>query len=333
MKSKKIIFLIVIILVVLLFGNSVQASDRQKGDINGDNKISITDISQLKLHLVGMKEIATEYQAYADINGDGKVSITDLSKLKTQLVGLANVGEELSINSELVKELYGYIPNASDIRRWDEITDTIVYPLDAYRSKKVIIADIDNQVILKEAFYNKEIEVGINAFVTDGPEELLRESHVGETAWYKFKEEVLEEAVSKMYGPNVNLKHEDFQVAQVASCTYISEEKMYHYSWGGGVDDYWSNITKITNAVKENNEIHIYVKNAYMHTKGLIFKIYDSSERNTVLKEVVMNDSEFDYSSESARYEIVKDYMKNYKHTFKQAKDGSYYWYSTEPIE
>jgi len=260
----------------------------------------------------------------------------------------ANNAEKLDINSELVQELYGYIPNASDICRWDEITDTIIYPLDAYRSKKVTIADIDNQVILKGAFYNKEIEVGVNAFVTEGTEEDLRKSHVGESAWYKFKEEVLEEAVFKMYGPNVNLKHEDFQVAQVASCAYISEEKMYHYSWGGGVGDYWSNITKIINAVKENNDIYLYVKNAYMHeideeeilddnaysdTGRIIFKIYDSSERNTILKEVIINESEFDYYSENARYEIVKDYLKNYKHTFKQAEDGSYYWYSTEPIE
>jgi len=106
MKSKKMVCLIVVMLVVLIFGNSVQATDRQKGDINGDNKISITDISLLKLHLVGIKEIGQEHQIYADVSGDGKVNITDLSKLKIQFVGLGNrdlTSEELQKINEMMQ--------------------------------------------------------------------------------------------------------------------------------------------------------------------------------------------------------------------------------------
>lgn len=107
MKRKKLLYIIVILIGTLLFGNNVQASNREKGDINGDNKISIIDISQLKLHLVGMKEIATEYQTYADVNGDNKISVTDLSRLKLQIVGLGNralTDEELNAIKEMIEK-------------------------------------------------------------------------------------------------------------------------------------------------------------------------------------------------------------------------------------
>lgn len=50
-----------------------------RGDVNGDGKVSITDLSKLREYLSGGKGTVG---AGADVNGDGKVSITDLSKLR-----------------------------------------------------------------------------------------------------------------------------------------------------------------------------------------------------------------------------------------------------------
>lgn len=50
-----------------------------RGDVNGDGKVSITDISKLREYLSGGKGTIG---AGADVNGDGKISITDLSKLR-----------------------------------------------------------------------------------------------------------------------------------------------------------------------------------------------------------------------------------------------------------
>lgn len=58
-----------------------------KGDVNGDGKITVTDLSKLKFHIVGIELIVKPYETAGDLNGDGKITITDISKLKQVLVG------------------------------------------------------------------------------------------------------------------------------------------------------------------------------------------------------------------------------------------------------
>lgn len=58
------------------------------GDVNSDGKVSLVDLSRLKMRIVGISTL-DDYQAEAaDVNYDGKISITDLSNLKMYLVGL-----------------------------------------------------------------------------------------------------------------------------------------------------------------------------------------------------------------------------------------------------
>ena len=56
------------------------------GDINGDGQIKLSDLSTLKLYLVGTKKITGVYLNAADFNEDGNVKLSDLSKLKNYLV-------------------------------------------------------------------------------------------------------------------------------------------------------------------------------------------------------------------------------------------------------
>ena len=58
------------------------------GDINGDGRITITDVSQLKRHIIGQTILTDEKTKAADINNDSNVSITDLAKTKRMLIGL-----------------------------------------------------------------------------------------------------------------------------------------------------------------------------------------------------------------------------------------------------
>lgn len=57
------------------------------GDINGDGKISIIDLSQLRSHLAGIngKVKSGVYKMAADMNDSDSVTITDLSKLRKKL--------------------------------------------------------------------------------------------------------------------------------------------------------------------------------------------------------------------------------------------------------
>ena len=55
------------------------------GDVNGDGKVTLTDVSVLKNYLTG-QYVSKFNERNADMNGDGNVSITDLSLLKNSIV-------------------------------------------------------------------------------------------------------------------------------------------------------------------------------------------------------------------------------------------------------
>lgn len=62
-----------------------------KGDVNGDGKVSITDLSLLKLYLTGNPSGSSNFvERNADVNGDGQVTLTDLSQLKQLLLSGEN---------------------------------------------------------------------------------------------------------------------------------------------------------------------------------------------------------------------------------------------------
>lgn len=63
-------------------------NDSSKGDVSLDGRISVTDVSQLKLAIVNLKELTDEQKENADMNSDGKISVVDLSILKGVLVNL-----------------------------------------------------------------------------------------------------------------------------------------------------------------------------------------------------------------------------------------------------
>ncbi|MBQ2835694.1 MAG: dockerin type I repeat-containing protein [Clostridia bacterium] len=58
-----------------------------KGDINGDGCAKLSDLSKLKLSVIGTTQLEGAYKEAADLNGDGNVKLSDLSKMKLYLVG------------------------------------------------------------------------------------------------------------------------------------------------------------------------------------------------------------------------------------------------------
>ena len=57
-----------------------------KGDLTGDNSVTVTDLSTLAAHVKGIKELDNE--APADVNGDGKVDVTDISLIAAHVKGI-----------------------------------------------------------------------------------------------------------------------------------------------------------------------------------------------------------------------------------------------------
>ncbi len=58
------------------------------GDLNGDKKVTISDLIILRRHLAGIELIDEELYINADLNDDGFVTISDLIKLRRSLAGL-----------------------------------------------------------------------------------------------------------------------------------------------------------------------------------------------------------------------------------------------------
>ncbi len=52
------------------------------GDINADNTVDLTDLSELALAVIGDIELTDSQKSAADINGDGEVNVSDLARLK-----------------------------------------------------------------------------------------------------------------------------------------------------------------------------------------------------------------------------------------------------------
>lgn len=59
-----------------------------RGDLNGDGRLTTTDLSKMKAHIVGTIILTTFFEMAADINDDNAVTVTDLSRLKLALAGL-----------------------------------------------------------------------------------------------------------------------------------------------------------------------------------------------------------------------------------------------------
>ena len=67
---------------------SANAEEAVTGDLNGDNKVNVTDISLLAANVKGIRPLAEEKLDAADLNGDNKINVTDISLLAAHVKGI-----------------------------------------------------------------------------------------------------------------------------------------------------------------------------------------------------------------------------------------------------
>lgn len=219
--------------------------------------------------------------------------------------------ETLDVNSELVKKLYNYIP-AFDQNRIQN---------NAYQTKKVTKETLDNKVLLAYAFKNLKLNESDKTTVVENGNPI--------EGWYTFDAEKLHEKEIEMYGSAV--RDDSFEIGYGQGCTYSNGK--YSFSSGGGSDEWMVNVRTITKANKENDMLYIEDKYIVSKEKENKLALYTASDSNEKL--VVMDGSNYT-DDDTLRKEIKNKYenkMTTYKHTFKKNADGSYYWYSTEPVE
>lgn len=61
--------------------------DSMLGDVNGDGKINVTDITKVAAHIKGKKMLDDAVLQYADVNHDGKINVSDITKIAAHIKG------------------------------------------------------------------------------------------------------------------------------------------------------------------------------------------------------------------------------------------------------
>ena len=62
-------------------------AEEVKGDVNGDGRLDVTDLSKTAAHVKGKKSLSDEQQKAADLSGDGKVNVADISLMAAHIKG------------------------------------------------------------------------------------------------------------------------------------------------------------------------------------------------------------------------------------------------------
>lgn len=64
-----------------------QSSGGTKGDINGDGKVSVADVTRLQRHILGLETLSGSEAAAADMNGDGTLDVRDVMLMQKEILG------------------------------------------------------------------------------------------------------------------------------------------------------------------------------------------------------------------------------------------------------
>ncbi|WP_294488207.1 CAP domain-containing protein [uncultured Ruminococcus sp.] len=75
---------------------TANAASIRGGDVNGDGRRNVTDISKLAAHVKGIKALDKAGLAQADTNGDSKVNVSDITLLASYVKGISGDGKSKS---------------------------------------------------------------------------------------------------------------------------------------------------------------------------------------------------------------------------------------------
>lgn len=294
-----LIFIILILIAVIIAMNIYYNSNESKNIKEMEKDKSIVEVENNVQNVINKAETS-------EIVENNAQNVT--SKTET--------GEIVDLEYELITELYEkYIPI-----RYDE--NCTVYE-NAYQSKKVTLDDLDSRIILRTAIENLDIKESDKKPFIDEKGNVIQ-------GWYAIDAQLLQNQVKKMYGKEV-----ENQSFGDSAQGWIYKDGLYKWSSGGAIGEHGANIRNIIKAYKDAENIYIEDKCLYYEESltTLEANLYTSSDRVKLIKKWNYDNAEELVKTNINIKRDYKDDMITYKHTFKKAEDGSYYWYSTEPVE
>ncbi|EXM40101.1 hypothetical protein RASY3_05670 [Ruminococcus albus SY3] len=73
--------------ITLTIAEEGDVDDFMLGDVNGDGKINVNDITKVAAHVKGKKILDESAKKRADVNGDGKINVNDITKIAAHVKG------------------------------------------------------------------------------------------------------------------------------------------------------------------------------------------------------------------------------------------------------
>lgn len=145
-------------------------------------------------------------------------------------------------------------------------------------------------------------------------------------SYKKIKREVIDETYKKLYGKEVE-DNDSFRIDNLNIC-YLKGD--YYYC---GLSE------TFTYTISSESIIYRVIKKAVEKGDNIIIydyftKIKDNECYENYTTTTINEKCTEKYSNrKKVNYKFLKKYGTEYKHIYKKAKDGSYYWVSSEPVK
>lgn len=299
--------------------NEIEENEIESNEVN-ENKIEKED-NEYRDNFV--------YENFWDSYGENGEETTIESAIIQGSENSENQALQLDTTNEAVKELYKLIRGASP-------SETGSFHL----SEKVTIEDFSFERIRKEVFANITID------------EVIKSYSENNYTYHDISAEVFEAKARKLFGPDVQINHESFVGTLDQNVVY--EDGIYK-NVHNIANDFIFELTMdsyLSEAELDGDTVYLYDKYVYREKNcdengwpTGTENIYSTDDKVNLIRDNV----EIDYSvlwggnaiwgddKEQITLDAMNDtylngQMLTFKHTFKKADDGSYYWYSSEPI-
>ena len=107
---KHIIGVVVIIMALLLAPACSQAQELARGDLNGDGKIDVRDVTRVMRHILALQPLEESLIPTADVNNDGSVNVRDAILIMQYSLKLIDTFiEDFKLGNEVLMESRRYL--------------------------------------------------------------------------------------------------------------------------------------------------------------------------------------------------------------------------------
>ncbi|MBE6156760.1 MAG: hypothetical protein E7161_03330 [Firmicutes bacterium] len=232
----------------------------------------------------------------------------------------------LKTNSQLVTELHNYF-SSEDLGNCEGLFN---YDLD-----KVEYKDIDVETRLCIAYQKADIKVvETETIKADKKKEIctIEDKMVfktnddsNECTISKVKKELIDNSYKKLYGRNIE-HNESFKIDNLNIC-YLKDD--YYYCGLSEIFTYTlgseSIIYRVMKKAEEKSSDIVIYDYFVKINEDVCYKYYTAASINQECTDNYKENSDIDYN-------FMKKYGTSYKHVYREAEDGTYYWVSSEPL-